>query len=64
MLCYLLQVIRLFLEFPEAVKERSTEISDAVVERSKLTSLHSGILAGAVMMTAVGVVVYLRHAKQ
>uniref|UniRef100_A0A803L4W8 CBS domain-containing protein CBSCBSPB3 n=1 Tax=Chenopodium quinoa TaxID=63459 RepID=A0A803L4W8_CHEQI len=57
-------VIRLFLEFPEAVKETSSETSATVVERSRWTSVHSGILAGTVMVTAVGVVVYLRHVKR
>lgn len=57
------KVIRLFLDFPEAVKETTIEISTTAADRSRWTSLHSGILAGAVMVTAVGVVVYLRNVK-
>lgn len=58
------KVIRLFLEFPEAAEQTSSETSAVdIVERSGWTLFHSGIFAGAVVLTAVGVVVYLKRAK-
>ncbi|KAL2941873.1 CBS domain-containing protein CBSCBSPB3 [Bienertia sinuspersici] len=59
------KVLRLYLEFPEAIKETNSEVSDAVAEKnSGWTTLHSGVLAGAVLVMTVGVVVYLKRVKQ
>ena len=51
----------MFLEFPEATKEASPETGGVVVQKSRWTSAHSAILAGAVALVAVGVVVHMKR---
>lgn len=57
------KVLRLYLEFPEVIESTVPETSAVIVEKSGWTSLHSGILAGAVILTGIGVVVYLKRAN-
>ncbi|KAK9691991.1 hypothetical protein RND81_09G233800 [Saponaria officinalis] len=59
------KVLRLYLEFPDTIKQTDSEnIADVIVdnvERSGWTLCHSGVLAGAAVVAGIAVVVYLRR---
>lgn len=62
------KVLRLFTEFPEPPEEipitqTSRTTTPPAVEKSGWTSLHSGVLAGAVVLTSMAVMVYLKRAN-
>ena len=51
------QVLRLHLDFSDSSRCTST------IQRSGRVSLSSGILASAVVLTSIGVLVYLKRSK-
>ncbi|KAJ8447742.1 hypothetical protein Cgig2_015105 [Carnegiea gigantea] len=57
------KVLRLHLEFPDAIEQIPLQTSATAVERSRWTSAHSGILAGAVVLMGISVAVYLKRAN-
>lgn len=58
------KVLRLHLEFPEPIEQTTrSETSAPTIEKSRWTSIHSGILAGAFVLTGVSVAVYLKRAN-
>lgn len=58
------KVLRLYIEFPQPVEEASKQTTSATpVESSGWTRLHSGILAGAVVLTGIAVMTYLKRAN-
>ncbi|XP_038682313.1 CBS domain-containing protein CBSCBSPB3-like isoform X1 [Tripterygium wilfordii] len=57
-----LKVLRLYLDFSDSSQQTSAQLSQTV-QSSGWTSLHTGVLAGAVAITCVGVLVYLKRSK-
>ncbi|XP_074320982.1 CBS domain-containing protein CBSCBSPB3-like [Silene latifolia] len=57
------KVLRLYVEFPESMKQRSSESSVVTTEKSGWTPRYPGIWAGAALVTGVAVVVYLKRAN-
>ncbi|KAH9623256.1 hypothetical protein KSS87_023112 [Heliosperma pusillum] len=57
------KVLRLFVEFPESIKQRSSETSVPTVEKSGWTPRYPGVWAGAAVVTGIAVVVYLKRAN-
>lgn len=57
------KVLRLHLEFPDPIEQIPRQTSATAVKRSRWTSAHSGILAGAVVLTGISVAVYLKRSN-
>ncbi|XP_020554677.1 CBS domain-containing protein CBSCBSPB3 isoform X1 [Sesamum indicum] len=56
------QILRLHLEYYDSSQETTKPSSDTVVaEKGGAASLHYGIFAGAVALTSIGVLVYLKR---
>ena len=57
-------MLRLYIEFPQPNEDGSKQtISAPAVELSGWTGLHSGILAGAVVVTGIAVMAYIKRAN-
>ncbi|CAN0858237.1 CBS domain-containing protein CBSCBSPB3 [Linum grandiflorum] len=62
--CAGLKVLRLHLDLPKSSDEKTkAELDTSIVERSQWRSYQFGILAGAVALTGIGVVVYLKRTQ-
>ncbi|KAL8159161.1 hypothetical protein V2J09_000698 [Rumex salicifolius] len=59
------KVLKLHLDFPETEQQEKPQMSTSTIEqrKSRWTTLNSGILAGAVVVTSIGVVTYLKRAN-
>ncbi|KAK9096055.1 hypothetical protein Sjap_021552 [Stephania japonica] len=57
-----LKVLKLHLDYSDTSSQRQS-LNTKTAEKSGLVSLHAGLLAGAVALTAVGVLVYLKRTK-
>ncbi len=58
------KVLRLHLDYSDSIQEpRRPEMGTNTVQSTEGLSLRAGILASAVIITAVGLMVYLRRAK-
>ncbi|KAK9167569.1 hypothetical protein Scep_002760 [Stephania cephalantha] len=57
-----LKVLKLHLDYSDASSQRQS-LNTKTIEKSGLVSLHAGLLTGAVALTAVGVLVYLKRTK-
>lgn len=58
------QVLRLHLDYAETHQEKSEpQISTATAEKSGFITPGTGIFAGAVVLTSIGVLVYLKRAN-
>ncbi|KAI9114282.1 hypothetical protein K1719_014510 [Acacia pycnantha] len=58
------KALRLHLEFANSSKSITPETATATAQKSGVLSLSSGILAGAVVLTGIGVLIYLKRSKQ
>ncbi|XVE86446.1 hypothetical protein DITRI_Ditri18aG0034800 [Diplodiscus trichospermus] len=57
-----LKVLRLHLDFSDYAQQITSE-SGVATKRSGWVSFHTGLLAGAVVLTSIGVLVYLKRSK-
>ncbi|TYG44057.1 hypothetical protein ES288_D11G068000v1 [Gossypium darwinii] len=57
-----LKVLRLYLDFPDSSQQITSQSSVTAVE-TRWASFHTGLLAGAVVLTSIGVLVYLKRSK-
>ena len=58
------QVLRLHLDYSDSIQEpRPPEMGTNTVQSTEGLSLRAGILASAVIITAVGLMIYLRRAE-
>ncbi|GAV65931.1 PB1 domain-containing protein [Cephalotus follicularis] len=58
-----LKVLRLHLDFSDTSKQTRADSSKTTVHRSGWVSFNSCILAGAVVMTSIGFLVYIKRSK-
>nr|GMC60814.1 CBS domain-containing protein CBSCBSPB3 [Ipomoea batatas]GMC63211.1 CBS domain-containing protein CBSCBSPB3 [Ipomoea batatas] len=58
-----LKVLRLHLDLPDSQKKRTQPPTTTTVEKAKGVSLLPGIFAGAVVLTSIGVLTYLKRSK-
>ncbi|KAJ7957075.1 CBS domain-containing protein [Quillaja saponaria] len=58
-----LKVLRLHLDFVDSSKKVTDQPVTATTQRKGWVSAHSGILAGAVVLTSIGVMLYLKRSK-
>ncbi|KAK4264674.1 hypothetical protein QN277_025817 [Acacia crassicarpa] len=58
------KALRLHLEFANSSKSITPETATATADKSSVLYLSSGILAGAVVLTGIGVLIYLKRSKQ
>ncbi|GAB4835516.1 CBS domain-containing protein cbscbspb3 [Ancistrocladus abbreviatus] len=56
-------VLRLHLDFAGSSQHTPSETQTITSQKTAWTSLHSGILAGAVVLTAIGVLAYLKRSN-
>ncbi|XP_054820137.1 CBS domain-containing protein CBSCBSPB3-like [Prosopis cineraria] len=59
-----MKALRLHLEYADSTNITTPESSTATRERVNPLSLRFGIIAGAVVLTSIGVMVYLKRSKQ
>ncbi|MBA0617104.1 hypothetical protein Godav_026578 [Gossypium davidsonii] len=57
-----LKVLRLYLDFPDS-SQQITSQSSVTAAKTRWASFHTGLLAGAVVLTSIGVLVYLKRSK-
>lgn len=58
------QVLRLHIDFSESCKEKSElPLDSATAEKSGFLSLRTGMFAGVVALTGIGIVVYLKRSN-
>ncbi|MBA0879804.1 hypothetical protein Goshw_014507, partial [Gossypium schwendimanii] len=57
-----LKVLRLYLDFPDSSQQITSQSSVTAV-KTRWASFHTGLLAGAVVLTSIGVLVYLKRSK-
>ncbi|PPD72313.1 hypothetical protein GOBAR_DD30788 [Gossypium barbadense] len=57
-----LKVLRLYLDFPDSSQQITSQSSVTAAE-TRWASFHTGLLAGAVVLTSIGVLVYLKRSK-
>lgn len=61
---HLFQVLRLHIDDSDTTKEATGSKSDLpTVQRRGWSSLQTGIVAGAIVLTGIGVTVYLKRSK-
>lgn len=58
--------LKLYLEFGNSTKPTPTPLQSATANRQKtsVVSLRSGIFASAIVITSIGILVYLKRSKQ
>ncbi|EXB80377.1 CBS domain-containing protein [Morus notabilis] len=56
-----LKVLRLHLDFSDSNQQRTLESSTATTQGTRWTSSHTGLLAGAAVLTSIGVLLYLKR---
>ncbi|KAL2347167.1 hypothetical protein Fmac_001167 [Flemingia macrophylla] len=59
-----LKALKLYLEFAKSTKATTTAAGTESIEKSSVLSLRFGIFAGVVVLTSIGVLVYLKRSKQ
>lgn len=57
------KALKLYLDFGNSAKPTTPQSSTTSIQKSSVLSLRSSILAGAVVVTSIGVVVYLKRSK-
>lgn len=60
---FVFQALKLYLDFGNSAKPTTPQSSTTSIQKSSVLSLRSSILAGAVVVTSIGVVVYLKRSK-
>lgn len=60
-----LQVLRLHLDFPESIQQKEAQIDEPATIDLKPGSLplYSGAFAAAIVLTSIGVLIYLKRSK-
>lgn len=58
------QALKLHLEFGNPTKLTTPQSGTATMQKTSALSLRSGIFAGAIAITSIGVLVYLKRSKQ
>ncbi|KAA3475558.1 CBS domain-containing protein CBSCBSPB3-like [Gossypium australe] len=56
------EVLRLYLDFPDS-SQQITSQSSVTAAKTRWASFHTGLLAGAIVLTSIGVLVYLKRSK-
>lgn len=62
-LCMGFQVLRLHIYYSNTLKQMTAPSDLAPAEKSDWTSLHAGVLAGAALLTGIGLLVLLRRPR-
>lgn len=58
------QALKLHLEFGDSAKPPSRQSGTVTRQQTSALSFRSGIFAGAIVITSIGVLVYLKRSKQ
>ncbi|XP_038881897.1 CBS domain-containing protein CBSCBSPB3-like [Benincasa hispida] len=58
-----LKVLRLHLDFPESIQQREPEIDATIDQKRGPLPSYSGAFAAAIVLTSIGVLIYLRRSK-
>lgn len=58
-----LQVLRLHLDFPESIQQREAPIDATLDQKYGSLPIYSGALAAAMVLTSIGVLIYLKRSK-
>lgn len=58
------QALKLHLEFGNSNKPTTPQSGTATTQKTSALSLRSGIFASAIVITSIGVLVYLKRSKQ
>ncbi|KAL9250302.1 CBS domain-containing protein [Drosera capensis] len=57
------KVLRLHLEFPDSTLQKRPETQTSTMHRTGWSPVHSGVLAGAIVLTSISVLAYLKRSS-
>lgn len=60
---FVFQALKLYLDFGNSAKPTTLQSSTSTIQKSSVLSRRSSILAGAIVVTSIGVLVYLKRSK-